>query len=206
MVNLHWVYLTFRDIDNWGYPIRSAPSGVELWAWFEKGTKEETDEKWVKGNRLFLTKQRWLGLQRALGGLFSASLNFMDLTNTVEPGFTFDPEGDLHHSEDEVHGSHGLRYAVLPREVVCTENLTPYLRQLPCRQYNGIAQLLQQPTNLYRTHYHSMGIHYVTQCVGEGEENCSKRQLVLTQTLTLVFNPSQDGRPEAGTSRRMLFT
>jgi hypothetical protein len=39
----------------------------------------------------------------------------MDLTNTIQPGYMFEPEGDLHSGEDE-RGVHGLRYAVLSRE------------------------------------------------------------------------------------------
>eukprot|EP01126_Amoeba_proteus_P027584 TRINITY_DN2737_c0_g2_i1.p1 TRINITY_DN2737_c0_g2~~TRINITY_DN2737_c0_g2_i1.p1 ORF type:complete len:453 (-),score=66.37 TRINITY_DN2737_c0_g2_i1:166-1524(-) len=133
-----------------------------------------------------------MGLQRALGGLFSASLNFMDLTSTFVPQFTFRPEGDLHHPFD-TNESHGIRYAVLPREAVCTENLTPYLRQLPCRQHSGIAKLLQSPTHLYRTKYHSMGIHFKTLCSGtSSSSSCDYRQMELKQTLTLVFNPNRN--------------
>ncbi|EGC33729.1 hypothetical protein DICPUDRAFT_154173 [Dictyostelium purpureum] len=41
-----------------------------------------------------------------------------------------------------------LRYGILPRESVCTENLTP----LPCREQSGIGKLLA-PNKLYDVHY-----------------------------------------------------
>ncbi len=37
-----------------------------------------------------------------------------------------------------LHGS-------LPREAVCTENLTPWLRLLPCRDVAGLGALLHGP-------------------------------------------------------------
>jgi hypothetical protein len=38
---------------------------------------------------------------------------------------------------------HGWQHvAWLPKEAVCTENLTPWLRLLPCRGWGGLASLL----------------------------------------------------------------
>ena len=52
---------------------------------------------------------------------------------------TFEPEG-VHHASmlpnlQLLHGS-------LPHEVVCTENLTPFLKLLPCKGKAGISSLL----------------------------------------------------------------
>ena len=45
-----------------------------------------------------------------------------------------------------------------PFEVVCTENLTPWLKLLPCGSSAGLASLLDA-SKLYDTTYHSLAIH-----------------------------------------------
>lgn len=70
----------------------------------------------------------WEGLTNALAGLFCASLNFVNPANSISPEFTFRPTGVVEHS---INSSH-LRYSSLPREIVCTENLTPFKKLLPC--------------------------------------------------------------------------
>lgn len=45
----------------------------------------------------------------------------------------------------------------LPREAVCTENLTPWSKLLPCRNKAGIASLLNAIV-LYNVPFHSMGL------------------------------------------------
>src|SRR5215469_194731 len=90
---------------------------------------------------LILTTQRadarWLTLTNALSGLFCASLNFIDSTRTIRPINTFEPEG-IHKSMEDLQLLHGT----LPHEVVCTENLTPFLKLLPCKGKAGISTLL----------------------------------------------------------------
>ena len=76
----------------------------------------------------------WKGLTNALAGLFCASLNFVNPANSVSPEYTFRPTGVVDRSGgvvDSVNSSH-LRYSSLPREIVCTENLTPFKKLLPC--------------------------------------------------------------------------
>lgn len=70
----------------------------------------------------------WKGLTNALAGLLCASLNFVDASNSMSPEFTFRPTGV---TDKPVNSSH-LRYSSLPREIVCTENLTPFKKLLPC--------------------------------------------------------------------------
>lgn len=102
----------------------------------------------------------WKELTNVLSGIFCASLNFIDSTNTVQPSASFKPLGIgngmcpftvIHFktvflvntlqrdnclcflcSELEVTDHRFLRYATLPREIVCTENLTPWKKLLPC--------------------------------------------------------------------------
>lgn len=72
--------------------------------------------------------QEWKGLTNALAGLLCASLNFVDPSNSMSPEFSFRPTGVV----EEAPSSSHLRYSSLPREIVCTENLTPFKKLLPC--------------------------------------------------------------------------
>ena len=73
----------------------------------------------------------WMDLINVLSGSFCASLNFMDGKATVIPKFGFRPRGITTRSYDRWFSMH-VRYASLPREIVCTENLTPWKKLLPC--------------------------------------------------------------------------
>jgi phosphatidylinositol glycan class T len=73
----------------------------------------------------------WMNLVNVLSGIFCASLNFMDGKATVKPKYGFRPHGVTTANYDRWFSSH-VRYAVLPRENVCTENLTPWKKLLPC--------------------------------------------------------------------------
>lgn len=53
---------------------------------------------------------------------------------------------------------HKVRHASLPSENVCTENLTPFLKLLPCKSLSGIASLLN-PHRLFDADWHGMGVH-----------------------------------------------
>jgi hypothetical protein len=78
--------------------------------------------------------------------------------------------------------------SVLPREAVCTENLTPWLKLLPCRSKAGIAALLS-PFKLYDVHFHSLGVHL---------RHTSNHELELIQTLTVLFDPKLSSSKEKG--------
>uniref|UniRef100_A0A8D0KRG0 Phosphatidylinositol glycan anchor biosynthesis class T n=1 Tax=Strix occidentalis caurina TaxID=311401 RepID=A0A8D0KRG0_STROC len=123
----------------WGQPPLQAPAGAELWVWFQP-TVTDVDKAWKE-------------LSNILSGIFCASLNFIDSTNTVTPTASFKPLG-LANGTDH----HLLRYAVLPREVVCTENLTPWKKLLPCGSKAGLAVLLKAE-RLFHSSYHSQAVH-----------------------------------------------
>lgn len=55
-------------------------------------------------------------------------------------------------------GAGSVRYGALPREAVCTENLTPWLKLLPCRDRAGLATLLER-RRVYGGSYHSLRVH-----------------------------------------------
>lgn len=118
------------DADNWG----STPDngkfaggiGVEVWAW-------------VKGSDIEDARVNWRRLVNSLSGLFCASLNFIDDAQTTYPIKTFEPFGSLEGSDDRLVY---LMRGALPREPVCTENLTPFLKLLPCKGNAGISSVL----------------------------------------------------------------
>lgn len=163
----------------WGYPPISAPLGAELWAWFLPDTNAE---------------QQWRGLVNAMSGLLCASLNFIESTATYQPLHSFKPWGAV---VGNVSSSQ-LRYASLPREAVCTENFTPWTKLLPCGTKAGLGSLLV-PSNIYDTEYHSLGLHFTSECVNE---NCSLLGVRLLQSLTVVFQPS----PKPKLTMKSLFT
>lgn len=153
--------------NNWGYPVEHASPGAELWAWFEPETKN--------------IDKNWKELASSLSGLLCASLNFIDESKSLKPEYSFRPTGILN---DKINSSL-LRYASLPREIVCTENLTPWKKLLPCDSKRGLATLLNS-ANIHNTNYHSLGIHLRPICKNE---KCLEKQIELKQTVSLVHDP-----------------
>ncbi|KAJ1853170.1 Subunit of the glycosylphosphatidylinositol transamidase complex-like protein [Coemansia sp. RSA 1822] len=90
---------------------------------------------------------QWSGLTNALSGVFCASLNFVGTESTTSPRLAF------------AHTQRGgaLRHGFLPRENVCTENLTPWIKQLPCQAQSGVAALLN-PHRLFNMHFLSVAL------------------------------------------------
>ncbi|KAI9333895.1 GPI transamidase component PIG-T [Pilaira anomala] len=173
--NVREMHLTFTqgrwNYEEWGYPpTLSAGTGVELWAWMK-------DSKNID--------EHWKSLTNTLSGLFCASLNFIDETLTTEPRLSFKSLNSNRTDEQ-------LRYGALPHENVCTENLTPWIKLLPCKAKSGIAVLLN-PHRIYNSNFHSMAIHAKSVCI---DDECTERELELKQTVTSVMDPVRD------TSRR----
>ncbi|KAI9510156.1 GPI transamidase component PIG-T [Russula earlei] len=153
------------DYDRWGHPGEpGVGSGAELWAWMGDGAYASVDE-------------RWKALQNSLSGLFCASLGSMDTLHTTSPTRAFPPTGDL--PRLPAPHAHSLRHATLPAERVCTENLTPFLKLLPCPARAGIAALLE-PHKIFDADWHGLGVH-VRWRAGAGVE--------LTLTVQVVLDP-----------------
>ncbi|KAG0070405.1 hypothetical protein BGZ89_000742 [Linnemannia elongata] len=177
------LHLTFTQgrwqYSDWGYPLApSVGTGVELWAWLNDDKRQ--------------TEEHWKGLTNTLSGLFCASLNFIDDTITTEPKLSFRNEG-LYNTHSVPTTSHNknnstiprkLRYGSLPHENVCTENLTPWIKLLPCKSKAGIASLLKSH-KLFDTRFYSMAVHVRSVCE---DEKCRVRSLELIQTITAVFD------------------
>ncbi|KAH8273379.1 hypothetical protein KR018_002042 [Drosophila ironensis] len=153
--------------ETWGYPIVDSTSGAEMFAWFSGRnlTHPEVDRQWSQ-------------LANAFSGILCASLNFVDKTNSIAPRHLLRPQFA------PARGRRFVRYASLPREIVCTENLTPWKKLLPCGSASGFASLLNSG-HVHNTKYHSLGLKVRLLCESQGEENCL---VELTQTANVVYD------------------
>ncbi|XP_076449628.1 GPI-anchor transamidase component PIGT-like [Babylonia areolata] len=153
---------------SWGYPVEDAPAGAQLWVWF-KPTVTDVDKTWKE-------------LVNALSGLFCSSLNFLDEKSTVAPRWSFRPRGVA--SKDYAKFSDYVRYGALPREIVCTENLTPWKKLLPCDSKAGLSTLFRAE-KLHDADYHSLSVHFRPVCA---DSSCQSEAVELTQSLSLVVD------------------
>ena len=129
----------------------------------------------------------WITLNNALSGLFCASLNFIDSTRTSRPVLTFEPTGD--HPESSLPNLH-LLHGTLPREVVCTENLTPFLKLLPCKGKAGISTLLDGH-KLFDASWQTMAIDVRPIC----PELNAECYVEMEQTVDMVLDIERSKRP-----------
>ncbi|KAH7908372.1 GPI transamidase component PIG-T [Hygrophoropsis aurantiaca] len=171
------------DYRQWHYPDHPAvATGAELWAWMP-GTGADIDA-------------RWAGLRNSLAGLFCASLGSLDQRRTLAPTDAYQPLGDLPVFQyDTANGTttsttHHLRHATLPSENVCTENLTPFLKLLPCKDGASthacsLARLLN-PQRLFDADWHGMGVHVRWLGGGEHSEGTIELKLVVQAVLDPV--------------------
>ncbi|KAI9873533.1 MAG: Subunit of the glycosylphosphatidylinositol transamidase complex-like protein, partial [Pleopsidium flavum] len=178
---LHLRFSTGRwDAEDWGARpwngTREGGTGVELWAWVEAETDEEA-------------YARWITLNNALSGLFCASLNFIDSTRTTRPVLSFEPAGD--HPVSRLSTLH-LLHGTLPREVVCTENLTPFLKLLPCKGKAGISSLLDGH-KLFDASWQSMAIDVRPLCPGNGEDCIVEMEQTVDMVLDIERSKRQRG-------------
>lgn len=175
---LHLRFTTGRwDAEEWGARpwdgTKEGGTGVELWAWIEADTEEKAVEKWAT-------------LTQGLSGLFCASLNFVDSTRTTKPVLTFAPRGEYASGALGTYFLHG----VLPGEVVCTENLTPFLKLLPCKGKAGISSLLDGH-KVFDADWQSMSVDVVPKCPKDRSE-CI---LEISQTIDVVLDIERSKRP-----------
>lgn len=146
----------FWDTEVWGrlphQGFKSGGSGVELWAIIEAESKERA-------------YRQWKSLVNSLGGLFCASVNFIDSSRTTYPIFSFQPEEagkeglPLFNDEHELY----LVHASLANEPVCTENLTPLVKLLPTKGKAGLSSLLDGH-KVFDSLWHNLAIDLNTKC------------------------------------------
>ena len=149
--------------DAWGPAPHNAeaPQGAEMWAWWQAGSANKS------------LRERWSTLRNAASGLLCASLNTMGDELSAAPSLA------VQAGVSERPGSVGREclYGALPKEATCTENLTPWVRLLPCRDRAGVGALLN-PLHLYGVPYHAMALRVLN--------NKADGTVVLRQTLTVV--------------------
>jgi len=146
---------------------------------------------WAKAplRRNFRAYARWITLTNALSGLFCASLNFIDSTRTTRPVLSFEPAGD--HPDSRLSSLH-LLHGTLPREVVCTENLTPFLKLLPCKGKAGISSLLDGH-KLFDASWQSMAIDVRPICPAHGEDCIVEMEQTVDMVLDIERSKRQRG-------------
>ncbi|ODQ53971.1 GPI transamidase-like protein component Gpi16 [Saitoella complicata NRRL Y-17804] len=185
---LHLSFLAGRwDDQKWGAlpdsGHRTGGNGVELWAVLEAPAER-------------LSEKRWLELNQALSGLFCASLNTLDMKRTIRPIFSFQPEGAYRGvNESSLHVFHGA----LPRETVCTENLTPFLKLLPCKGRAGISALLDG-RRIFDAQFQSMSITVLPTTEAGGVSVTQQIDVVIDVSRTLRKRASDNGiiKPRPG--------
>lgn len=97
---------------------------------------------------------------------------------------SFQPEGN-HSNGRNLHLLHGT----LPHEVVCTENLTPFLKLLPCKGKAGISSLLDGH-KLFDASWQTMSIDVRPVCGIDGD--CV---VEMEQTVDMVLDIERSKRP-----------
>lgn len=100
---------------------------------------------------------------------------------------TFEPEGS--HPKDALQNLH-LLHGSLPHEVVCTENLTPFVKLLPCKGKAGISSLFDGH-KLFDASWQTMAIDVRPVCPSDGQD-CL---LEMEQTVDMVLDIERSKRP-----------
>ena len=149
-------------------PVHPAPTGAMVSALFNPEVLD-VDRKWKQ-------------LTNALSGQFCASLNFLDAARTSTSEWSLQPIGAT-----AGHNVTNFRHGTLPGENVCTENLTPWKKLLPCGGKRGLGSLLNS-RSIHRTKYHSIGLTMRRVC--PDKRPCTDPKVELKQFVSLVFDPS----------------
>jgi len=144
--------------DAWGYgPFSTeAPAGAELvFSLF-------LDSELKKSGMVGTLPERITGVRRAISTMLCSSIDSMG---------TGAASGNATHFR-----------GYLPLEAVCTENLSPWIQLLPCRDRAGIGALLN-PNRLYGLPYHSMAMRVSQTLDGN---------VTVMQTLAIVARREED--------------
>ena len=82
-----------------------------------------------------------------------------------------------------------LLHGMLPHEVVCTENLTPFLKLLPCKGKAGISSLLDGH-KVFDANWQTMSVDVRPVC--SEEKGC---EMEIQQTVDMVLDIERSMRP-----------
>lgn len=149
--------------EGWGVPpVDLASTGFQLHAWLSNDNGG-VDEKWEQ-------------LTGALSGIFCGSISLLSGPKTAEPKLSFSsPAIDP--------AKYSLRFGILPRETVCTENLTPWIKLLPCMSNGGLASLIN-PLKVYDSRFNLMDLYLRQVDIGSNDEV----KVEVVQNLALVYD------------------
>ena len=149
----------------WGPSPRPAGSGGDLRVWFQRGNETGAggegvegpgDPTWAGG----AYAGRWKRVVHHLSGTFCAHLNQLErgTEGVASPRLAFNHSGRARAEGPGVPPAEtAFWHGQLPVETVCTENLTPWLRQLPCRDAAGVAALFHRGT-VFGGYYSSLAV------------------------------------------------
>lgn len=170
----------------WGRPALGAkPVGAELRVTFMEGTP-------LASLPLF-----WGNLTHGLSGIFCSSLNFLSRPEMYGPQLV-----QVRRGHAPGYLKQPVLYAALPQESVCTENLTPWLRLLPCRGHAGLSSLMNRKV-LFGGGYHSLGVRIQ---VHRDPQHHHPVALSLSQSFHVVLHPSREGHHGAWTLENVFKT
>jgi GPI-anchor transamidase subunit T len=157
---------------------RCAAAGAQLWTEF--GMLDALAKQVTRGARDDVVRSKaeaWIQLQHALGGLFCSSLGSIGWNHTALLRCDHDPAA-CRSSGTNVRSTHHIRghdmrkafrfYGELAREAVCTENLTPWSKLLPCGAHKGIATLLD-PLVLFDSAFQSISMETAVDCIVQSD-------------------------------------
>lgn len=113
--------------EKWGFATRAAPEGLMVEATLAALPEGGEGET-----------SRWEGFCEALGAMLGASMGFLKDAHSIRRG-------------------NRTWMGWLPGETVCTENLTPWIHMLPCRDRSGFGRLLN-PLKIFASTHHSLGM------------------------------------------------
>ncbi|KAI9223630.1 GPI transamidase component PIG-T [Blastocladiella britannica] len=173
----------------WGVPDRdyAMPPGADLKAWLRSGSSSSSSSDDVEKDSAE-TADRWLALTNALSGLVCGSINYLGTDLYARPALTF-ADREVTRPFVDTHFRHGA----LAREAVCTENLAPWTRLLPCGSQRGLARILNG-YKLFDANYNSIQTRVRTVCRDGDSGRCAQE---LMQSLVVVADPMRsDGIPD----------
>jgi len=183
----------------WGRaPLGAKPVGAELWASFHApppgpGVGVASPTKSAES----AADAGWRALTTLLGAQFCASLGALDSAAVAAPRLAFHAWNG---SPDAVVSDRPRRVGFLPAEAVCTENLTPWLRLLPCRDRAGVGSMLRSRSAVFGAPYASFTTRFETAAAGAAGTSGldAAPTLLLSQTVTLVLDPGDALNADGG--------
>lgn len=132
----------------WGYPFRDASPGFEINVWFGEST--------LRPDKNFNE------ITNYLSGKFCASISSVDRTVSVSPRHLLQPQ--FGQKLRNLTNQSLNYYASLPHETVCTENLTPWKKLLPCYSKAGLSSLLNS-VFIMNSNYFSISVDLEQFCL-----------------------------------------